>query len=140
MSASNPGLAPRPSSGAARSRPAAGAAGPGVRSCWLGMRCASPAVLVAFCAGLWVSNPAPALGREAGGRPGADCEGERRETCLHGGGTALHQPLLALASLGRGYKSYFTQKTRALPRSLAPAPVPGQKVGPGPRLMTGCVV
>ncbi|XP_006765375.1 PREDICTED: cerebral dopamine neurotrophic factor [Myotis davidii] len=38
------------------------------------MWCASPAVWLAFCAGLWVSNPAPGLGQEAGGRPGADCE------------------------------------------------------------------
>lgn len=60
------------------------------------MWCASPAVLVAFCAGLWVSDPVPALGLEAGERPGADCEGERCETCLHGGGTALLQPEVGL--------------------------------------------
>lgn len=34
-------------------------------------------------AGLWVSNPGRA--QEPGGRSrGADCEGERCETCLHG--------------------------------------------------------
>ncbi|KAL2761469.1 cerebral dopamine neurotrophic factor precursor [Daubentonia madagascariensis] len=38
------------------------------------MWCASPAAVVAFCAGLWVSNSVPAQGQEAGGRPGADCE------------------------------------------------------------------
>uniref|UniRef100_A0A8C9ACU1 Cerebral dopamine neurotrophic factor n=1 Tax=Prolemur simus TaxID=1328070 RepID=A0A8C9ACU1_PROSS len=38
------------------------------------MWCASPAAVVAFCAGLWVSSPVPAQGQEAGGRPGADCE------------------------------------------------------------------
>ena len=43
--------------------------------------------MVAFCAGLWVSNPGRAQSQEAGGIQGADCEGERCETCLHGGGT-----------------------------------------------------
>ncbi|KAM6153889.1 cerebral dopamine neurotrophic factor [Erethizon dorsatum] len=38
------------------------------------MRCASPAAVVAFCAGLWVSNPAPAQGQQPAGRPGAGCE------------------------------------------------------------------
>ena len=52
------------------------------------MWCGSPAAVVAFCAGLWVSNPGRAQGQEAGGRLGADCEGERCETCLHGGDTA----------------------------------------------------
>lgn len=51
------------------------------------MRCAGPAAMVAFYAGLWVSNLGPVLGQEAG----ADCEGERCETCLHGGGTALQR-------------------------------------------------
>lgn len=57
----------------------------------LTMWSATPATLVAFCAGLWVSNPVLALSQEAGGRPGADCEGERCETCLHSGGTALQR-------------------------------------------------
>nr|XP_019593868.1 PREDICTED: cerebral dopamine neurotrophic factor [Rhinolophus sinicus] len=38
------------------------------------MRYASPAAVVAFCAGLWVSTPVSAQGQEARGRPGADCE------------------------------------------------------------------
>ncbi|XP_059859766.1 cerebral dopamine neurotrophic factor [Delphinus delphis] len=38
------------------------------------MWCGSPAAVVAFCAGLWVSNPGRAQGQEAGGRLGADCE------------------------------------------------------------------
>ncbi|XP_006191656.1 cerebral dopamine neurotrophic factor [Camelus ferus] len=38
------------------------------------MWCGVPAAMVAFCAGLWVSNPGQAQGQEAGGRPGADCE------------------------------------------------------------------
>lgn len=59
--------------------------------CWLSMWYASPAAVVAFCAGLWVSIPVSARGQEAGGRPGADCEGERCENCLHGGGTALQR-------------------------------------------------
>ncbi|ELW64772.1 Cerebral dopamine neurotrophic factor [Tupaia chinensis] len=70
------------------------------------MWCVSPAAVVALCIGLWVSNPVPTQGQEVGGRPGADCEGERCETCLHGVGTA--QLLWALASLSPGYE-YFTQ-------------------------------
>ncbi|XP_003786848.1 cerebral dopamine neurotrophic factor [Otolemur garnettii] len=38
------------------------------------MRCAGPVAVVAFCAGLLVSNPVPALSQEAGGQPGGDCE------------------------------------------------------------------
>ncbi|XP_012311410.1 cerebral dopamine neurotrophic factor isoform X1 [Aotus nancymaae] len=38
------------------------------------MWCASPAAVVAFCAGLWVSHPVLAQGQETGGQPGADCE------------------------------------------------------------------
>ncbi|XP_015338996.1 cerebral dopamine neurotrophic factor [Marmota marmota marmota] len=38
------------------------------------MRCASPAAVMAFCAGLWVSNPVPAQGQQAWGRPETDCE------------------------------------------------------------------
>ncbi|XP_069315029.1 cerebral dopamine neurotrophic factor [Eulemur rufifrons] len=38
------------------------------------MWCASPAAVVAFCAGLWVSSLVPARCQEAGGWPGADCE------------------------------------------------------------------
>lgn len=62
--------------------------------------------MVAFCAGLWFSSPGRAQGQEAGGRPGADCEGERCETCLHGGGTASQRscwvwlfPALAINSI-----------------------------------------
>lgn len=55
----------------------------------LSMRCTSPAALVTFCAGLWISNHVLAQGLEAGVRPRADCEGERCVTCLHGGDTAL---------------------------------------------------
>lgn len=54
----------------------------------LSMRWASPAVLVTFCTGLWISNPVLAQGLEPGVRPRADCEGERCVTCLHGGDTA----------------------------------------------------
>uniref|UniRef100_A0A250XVR8 Cerebral dopamine neurotrophic factor n=1 Tax=Castor canadensis TaxID=51338 RepID=A0A250XVR8_CASCN len=38
------------------------------------MRCASPAALLAFCAGLWASNPVLTQGQEVKGQPGADCE------------------------------------------------------------------
>ncbi|XP_075408462.1 cerebral dopamine neurotrophic factor [Tenrec ecaudatus] len=38
------------------------------------MRCPSPVAMVAFCAGLWVSNSVPAQGQEAREWPGADCE------------------------------------------------------------------
>uniref|UniRef100_A0A8C6D3J4 Cerebral dopamine neurotrophic factor n=1 Tax=Moschus moschiferus TaxID=68415 RepID=A0A8C6D3J4_MOSMO len=38
------------------------------------MWCGGAAAMVAFCAGLWVSNPGRAQGQEAGGIPGADCE------------------------------------------------------------------
>ncbi|KAM6215395.1 cerebral dopamine neurotrophic factor [Rhynchocyon petersi] len=38
------------------------------------MWCASPAAMVVFCAGLWVSNSVPTQGLEAPGQPGADCE------------------------------------------------------------------
>lgn len=41
--------------------------------------------VMAFCAGLWVSNPRSAHGL------GADCEGEPFASCLHGGGTALQR-------------------------------------------------
>lgn len=66
-----------------------------VRKVWvvpgprLSMRCTSPAALVTFCAGLWISYHVLAQGLEAGVRPRADCEGERCVTCLHGGDTAL---------------------------------------------------
>ncbi|XP_057643837.1 cerebral dopamine neurotrophic factor [Chionomys nivalis] len=36
--------------------------------------CTSPAALVTFCAGLWISNPVLVQGLEAGVRPGPDCE------------------------------------------------------------------
>lgn len=55
----------------------------------LSMRFASPAVLVTFCTGLWISNHVLAQGLEPGMRPRADCEGERCVTCLHGGDTVL---------------------------------------------------
>ncbi|XP_055449906.1 cerebral dopamine neurotrophic factor [Psammomys obesus] len=38
------------------------------------MKCRSPAALVTFCTGLWISNPVLAQGLETGVRPGADCE------------------------------------------------------------------
>ncbi|XP_004641801.1 cerebral dopamine neurotrophic factor [Octodon degus] len=38
------------------------------------MRCANPAAVLAFCAGLWVSNSALAQGPQSAGRPGAGCE------------------------------------------------------------------
>ncbi|XP_031215393.1 cerebral dopamine neurotrophic factor [Mastomys coucha] len=38
------------------------------------MRCVSPAALVIFCAGLWISNHVLAQGLEAGVLPRADCE------------------------------------------------------------------
>ncbi|EAW86265.1 arginine-rich, mutated in early stage tumors-like 1, isoform CRA_c [Homo sapiens] len=44
------------------------------------MWCASPVAVVAFCAGLLVSHPVLTQGQEAGGRPGADCEG--KEACV----------------------------------------------------------
>ncbi|XP_075826587.1 cerebral dopamine neurotrophic factor isoform X1 [Microtus pennsylvanicus] len=37
-------------------------------------RCTSPAALVTFCAGLWISNLVLVQGLEAGVRPGPDCE------------------------------------------------------------------
>uniref|UniRef100_A0ABK0LX56 Cerebral dopamine neurotrophic factor n=1 Tax=Rattus norvegicus TaxID=10116 RepID=A0ABK0LX56_RAT len=40
----------------------------------LSMRCTSPAALVTFCAGLWISNHVLAQGLEAGVRSRADCE------------------------------------------------------------------
>nr|XP_048316946.1 cerebral dopamine neurotrophic factor [Myodes glareolus] len=38
------------------------------------MWCTSPATLVTFCAGVWISNLMLAQGLEAGVRPGPDCE------------------------------------------------------------------
>ncbi|XP_052013241.1 cerebral dopamine neurotrophic factor [Apodemus sylvaticus] len=38
------------------------------------MRCTSPAALVTFCAGLWISTHVLVQGLEAGVRPKADCE------------------------------------------------------------------
>ncbi|XP_066240744.1 cerebral dopamine neurotrophic factor [Saccopteryx leptura] len=38
------------------------------------MWCASPAAVMAFCAGLWVPNLVLAQGQEAGRQPGTDCE------------------------------------------------------------------
>lgn len=52
--------------------------------------------MVVICTGLWDFNPVRTQGQEAGGQPGADCEGERCETCLHGGGTVLQRSFCRL--------------------------------------------
>lgn len=55
----------------------------------LSMRCTSLPTLVTFCAGLRIWDLVLTQGLEAGVQPGADCEGERCVTCLHGGDTTL---------------------------------------------------
>lgn len=76
----------------------------------LSMRCVSPAALVTFCAGLWISNHVLAQGLEAGVRPRADCEGEQCVTCLHGGYTAISLAITTAVSPGPACKYHFTQE------------------------------
>lgn len=74
---------------------------PGLR---LSMRCTSPAILVTFCALLWISNLVQAQDQDTDTQLEADCEGEPCVTCLRGGDTTLSPAVTKAFSPGPSCK------------------------------------